>query len=282
MDGAEINKSLLALKECIRALDQVKKHTPFRGSKLTMVLKDSFIGNCKTVMIGNISPSFSCCEHTLNTLRYADRVKELKKGTQKTKKRKINPQDDLAAQLMLPRQHSKAAYVMLDRTQKFEMSGKVLRDSVQNKVKKFVKRSSTPKKRPARNNYLNNNSDLDAAGQMERSKQMLSNHQPRPSHDFNNIEMMNPSNNKLTPLIESDPIAQHKAPRPIQKRANEGPSFSIMGDVLNLDTLTTEALNNLHERLISVILSEEEDLITNHKTHVEKMCDFSRTVTSSI
>lgn len=35
VDGAEINKSLLALKECIRALDQGKNHTPFRGSKLT-------------------------------------------------------------------------------------------------------------------------------------------------------------------------------------------------------------------------------------------------------
>lgn len=80
MDGAEINKSLLALKECIRALDQEKGHTPFRGSKLTMVLKDSFIGNCKTVMIGNISPGLSCSEDTLNTLRYADRVKDLKEG----------------------------------------------------------------------------------------------------------------------------------------------------------------------------------------------------------
>mmetsp|Transcript_17021 Transcript_17021/g.12186 ORF Transcript_17021/g.12186 Transcript_17021/m.12186 type:complete len:137 (+) Transcript_17021:70-480(+) len=80
MDGAEINKSLLALKECIRALDLDKKHTPFRGSKLTQVLKDSFTGNSKTTMIANVSPANSCSEHTLNTLRYADRVKELKKG----------------------------------------------------------------------------------------------------------------------------------------------------------------------------------------------------------
>lgn len=79
LDGAEINKSLLALKECIRALDLEKKHLPFRGSKLTQVLKDSFTGNSKTTMIANVSPAASCCEHTLNTLRYGDRVKELKK-----------------------------------------------------------------------------------------------------------------------------------------------------------------------------------------------------------
>ena len=79
LDGAEINKSLLALKECIRALDQKNNHTPFRGSKLTLVLKDSFTGDCRTVMIGNISPCASNSENTLNTLRYADRVKELKK-----------------------------------------------------------------------------------------------------------------------------------------------------------------------------------------------------------
>ncbi|KAJ8262937.1 hypothetical protein COCON_G00153940 [Conger conger] len=80
MEGAEINQSLLALKECIRALDQELSHTPFRQSKLTQVLKDSFIGNSKTCMIANISPSHLATEHTLNTLRYADRVKELRKG----------------------------------------------------------------------------------------------------------------------------------------------------------------------------------------------------------
>ena len=77
LEGAEINKSLLALKECIRALDMQSKHVPFRQSKLTEVLRDSFVGDSRTVMIACISPSASSCENTLNTLRYASRLKEV-------------------------------------------------------------------------------------------------------------------------------------------------------------------------------------------------------------
>ncbi|KAK7294197.1 hypothetical protein RJT34_17083 [Clitoria ternatea] len=85
IEGAEINKSLLALKECIRALDNDQGHIPFRGSKLTEVLRDSFVGDSRTVMISCISPSSGSCEHTLNTLRYADRVKSLSKGNNSKK-----------------------------------------------------------------------------------------------------------------------------------------------------------------------------------------------------
>mmetsp|Transcript_27767 Transcript_27767/g.65252 ORF Transcript_27767/g.65252 Transcript_27767/m.65252 type:complete len:791 (+) Transcript_27767:816-3188(+) len=79
LEGAEINTSLLALKEVIRALATggSMTHIPFRGSKLTQVLKDSFVGkNSRCCMVACISPDMGNCEQTLNTLRYADRVKE--------------------------------------------------------------------------------------------------------------------------------------------------------------------------------------------------------------
>mmetsp|Transcript_20210 Transcript_20210/g.19148 ORF Transcript_20210/g.19148 Transcript_20210/m.19148 type:complete len:198 (-) Transcript_20210:1152-1745(-) len=115
MDGAEINKSLLALKECIRALDLDKKHTPFRGSKLTQVLKDSFTGNSKTSMIANVSGANSCSEHTLNTLRYADRVKELKKGNEGGgAPQPKNKQEMMNKELMLARQGNNTRVVAVN------------------------------------------------------------------------------------------------------------------------------------------------------------------------
>ncbi|KAI7987741.1 Kinesin-like protein KIN-13B [Camellia lanceoleosa] len=101
IEGAEINKSLLALKECIRALDNDQGHIPFRGSKLTEVLRDSFVGDSRTVMISCISPNSGSCEHTLNTLRYADRVKSLSKGNN-SKRDPLSSSTNLRSSIALP------------------------------------------------------------------------------------------------------------------------------------------------------------------------------------
>lgn len=80
LEGANINKSLLALGNCINALCDPRRrnHVPYRDSKLTRLLKFSLGGNCKTVMIVCVSPSSKHYDETLNTLKYADRAKKIK------------------------------------------------------------------------------------------------------------------------------------------------------------------------------------------------------------
>uniref|UniRef100_G3PKW6 Kinesin-like protein n=1 Tax=Gasterosteus aculeatus aculeatus TaxID=481459 RepID=G3PKW6_GASAC len=71
VETAEINRSLLALKECIRSLGMNSDHIPFRQCTLTKVLRDSFIGEkSRTCMIAMVSPGMASCEYTMNTLRY--------------------------------------------------------------------------------------------------------------------------------------------------------------------------------------------------------------------
>ncbi|XP_073254601.1 chromosome-associated kinesin KIF4A-like [Porites lutea] len=81
-EGVNINKGLLALGNVISALsDELRKsnaHVPYRDSKLTRLLQDSLGGNSNTLMIACVSPADSNFEETLNTLRYADRARQIK------------------------------------------------------------------------------------------------------------------------------------------------------------------------------------------------------------
>jgi hypothetical protein len=84
LEGANINRSLLALGNCITALSDGGKgvFVPYRDSKLTRLLKDSLGGNCMTVMIANVSPSHMNYEDTRNTLKYANRAKNIQTDIQ--------------------------------------------------------------------------------------------------------------------------------------------------------------------------------------------------------
>ncbi|MCO5595992.1 hypothetical protein L7F22_050044 [Adiantum nelumboides] len=81
-EGVHINKGLLALGNVISALGDDKKrkdggHVPYRDSKLTRLLQDSLGGNSRTVMIACISPADSNAEESLNTLKYANRARNI-------------------------------------------------------------------------------------------------------------------------------------------------------------------------------------------------------------
>jgi len=86
IEGGNINKSLLALANCINILSDKKKKgafVPYRDSKLTRLLKESLGGNTKSIMLACISPSYMCYEETINTLKYASRVRAIKRNIKK-------------------------------------------------------------------------------------------------------------------------------------------------------------------------------------------------------
>jgi kinesin family protein 4/21/27 len=81
-EGIQINKGLLALGNVISALGDDKRrraggHVPYRDSKLTRFLQDSLGGNARTVMVACISPADANLDETLNTLKYANRARNI-------------------------------------------------------------------------------------------------------------------------------------------------------------------------------------------------------------
>ena len=83
-DQGKINKSLLALTNCINKLTSNNKNfIPWRDSKLTRILQDSLSGNCRIVMIATVSQSLLCLEETIFTLNYANKARNVKVSLKK-------------------------------------------------------------------------------------------------------------------------------------------------------------------------------------------------------
>ena len=279
IDGAEINKSLLALKECIRALDLEKRHKPFRGSKLTLVLRDSFIGNCLTLMIANISPCLSCSEHTLNTLRYADRVKELRKPrhekendnanaenhyklTKKEKEKKLL--DEL---LMMPKGNNNVKYNV---EIKNGDNGKI-NNLIINHNYNFMKIKN-------KNNLIEQNLDIQKPdSNILKIDDVIKNEKIHSKYAFkkNNNRNSSKQKHKISDknlLINSD--------------IEIGNNINSQKNMINIDEYESKykgieikndeeynKLSQIHEELVDEILKGEDEFINDHKSHIDNMVE---------
>ena len=279
IDGAEINKSLLALKECIRALDLEKRHKPFRGSKLTLVLRDSFIGNCLTLMIANISPCLSCSEHTLNTLRYADRVKELRKPrhekendnantenqyklTKKEKEKKLL--DEL---LMMPKGNNNVKYNVEIKNGDNEKINNLIINHNYN----FMKIKN-------KNNLIEQNIDIQKPdSNILKIDDVIKNEKIHSKYAFKKNNNRNSSKQKHKTsdknlLINSD--------------TEVGNNINSQKNMINIDEYESKykgieikndeeynKLSQIHEELIDEILKGEDEFINEHKSHIDNMVE---------
>ncbi|XP_065591714.1 kinesin-like protein KIF19 [Cyrtonyx montezumae] len=107
-EGAHINRSLLALGNCIKALSKPagSGHINYRDSKLTRLLKDSLGGNSHTVMIAHISPASTAFEESRSTLAYANRAKSIRPMVKHNLLRS-SPRGSIVANLSQDIQHLK-------------------------------------------------------------------------------------------------------------------------------------------------------------------------------
>ncbi|KAL7597520.1 hypothetical protein Lser_V15G22919 [Lactuca serriola] len=254
IEGAEINKSLLALKECIRALDNDQLHIPFRGSKLTEVLRDSFVGNSRTVMISCISPNAGSCEHTLNTLRYADRVKSLSKGSKKDQagSSQTTTKDSSSANTLSLSDNEDTKIVFTDTGNR--RGAQPQRDSISSD---FDKQQPLP---PSSSNYTRDDTWQQASGfEKERNAYLTSN-----DTEETTVQKVSP------PRRKSGVNWQKK---------DSSDVFSSVGSKQPSYMMTSSKQTEVeqpHDENINEILEEEEALIAAHRKEIEDTMEIVR------
>ncbi|XP_049869447.1 kinesin-like protein KIF19 isoform X2 [Pectinophora gossypiella] len=77
LEGAHINRSLLALGNCIMALSGGARYVNYRDSKLTRLLREVLGGRCRTAMVAHVAPGGASRDTTRSTLHYAQRANSI-------------------------------------------------------------------------------------------------------------------------------------------------------------------------------------------------------------
>ncbi|KAK6914115.1 Kinesin motor domain, partial [Dillenia turbinata] len=136
MQTAKINQGNIALKRVVESIANGDSHVPFRDSKLTMLLQDSFEDDkSKILMILCASPDPKELHKTISTLEYGAKAKCIIRGPQTPEKDKAGGEDSSSAVILGSRIAAMDQFIM-----KLQMENK-LREKEHNEAhKKLLKK----------------------------------------------------------------------------------------------------------------------------------------------
>ncbi|XP_019650534.2 kinesin-like protein KIF27 isoform X2 [Ailuropoda melanoleuca] len=118
-ESIQINSGLLALGNVISALGDPRRkssHIPYRDAKITRLLKDSLGGSAKTVMITCVSPSSSDFDESLNSLKYANRARNIRNKPTLNFSPELDRMDEMEFEIKLLREALQSQQASISQT----------------------------------------------------------------------------------------------------------------------------------------------------------------------
>lgn len=220
-------------------------------------------------MFANISPGLSCSEHTLNTLRYADRVKDLKKDKGVINNNVCNKEEELANLLMMPRQHNKTVKYTIDKKtfNKFNSNSNIVNSiSGVKHINNLIMLNNNS------NSNVNVNNKIAENINIANTKNMFNDNKPKYSNNYCNLKNPNSIDN-LDNIDNISNIIPDNSYTEFNQEYNSKYNNIQLNSEDDYNKYTQE-----HENLINNILQEEESFISMHKQHIDDTVDIVKNV----
>lgn len=198
-ESGGINLDILALKECIRNIKIGNHHIPFRQTKLTMILRETFLNDFKILILITISPEISNIQETYNILSYANDLKNSKKNIQLNNNKNIQLNNNKNIQL------NNNKNIQLNNNIRSVTPIPSIRSITPIKQTKQIKRSnSSPTQKSnylSNNNYYNDNNNILKLPQISRNNYLNNNNLNDKINNVSSDVCLNNKQKKLKNLI---------------------------------------------------------------------------------
>ncbi|KAL0368983.1 UNVERIFIED_CONTAM: Kinesin-like protein KIN-4A [Sesamum calycinum] len=271
-EGVHINKGLLALGNVISALGDEKKrkegvHVPYRDSKLTRLLQDSLGGNSRTVMIACISPADINAEETLNTLKYANRARNIQN------KPVIN-RDPISNEMLKMRQQLEYLQAEL-----CARSGGVSFDEIQALKDRIAQLEATNEDLSRELNEFRNrgdSGDIDEETAKELEHTYLQNSMDKELNELNRQLEQKESQMKLFGGYDTTALKQHFGKKLMEleeeKKAVQCERDRLLAEVENLSANSdgqAQKLQDMHAQKLKALEAQIQDLKKKQENQVQ-------------